>query len=238
MNRIAPLPRLVATLTVTAAVAVAVVGAGCATTQIKKAQDLPDAPKKTLVMSYTVRVANEDQSLLDAIQNMDLGRFGEKSVSDVEALLQEQGFEVTYDKTRTVSGIDGILPRELAQLGGTWAHPETPIIAPPSFAADGMMPIVAFSKSTVTNPDEYAAFVDITLKDNVDFGMGPVTLWGHPDVLMSVLVFNPEGKLVFVAKSRGEGDGTPFVVNRAPENLQKGFGKAFAELDKVEVEAL
>jgi hypothetical protein len=213
-------------------------GMGCATTQIKKAPDLPTEPKKTLVMSYTVRVHDENQSLLDAIQNMDLGVFGEKSVKDVEKLLAEQGFAVQYDKTRTVSGMDGIIPRELAQLGGTWAHPETPVIAAPSFAADGMMPIMAFSANNVSAPDEYTAFVDIALKESVDFGVGPVTLWGHPDVLMSVLVFNPAGKLVFVAKSRGEGDGTPFVVNRAPDNLQKGFGKAFEELAKVEVETL
>ncbi len=233
MTRLAPLAPLALVAVV------AVVGAtGCATTQMKKAADLPQEPKKTLVMSYTVRVHDENQSLLDAIQNMDLGVFGEKSVKDVEQLLSQQGFAVQYDKTRTVSGMDGIIPRELAQLGGTWAHPETPVIASPSFAADGMMPIMAFSANNVSNPDEYTAFVDIALKESIDFGVGPVTLWGHPDVLMSVLVFNPAGKLVFVAKSRGEGDGTPFIVNRAPDNLQKGFGKAFEELAKVEVETL
>ena len=226
MNRITPF-LLAATL-----------AGGCATTQMKKAADLPAEPKKTLVMSYTVRVQDDNPSLIDAIQNMDLGKFGERTVVDVEKLLADQGFTAEYDKSRTVSGIDGMVPRELAVLGGNWAHPETPVIAAPTFAADGSMPIFAFNVSSAQGADEYAAFVDIELRENIDFGVGPVTLWGHPDVAMSVLVFDPKGRLVFVAKSRGEGDGTPFVVNRAPDNLQKGFGKAFAELGKVEVEAL
>jgi hypothetical protein len=211
---------------------------------IRKDPLLPKDQKiPTTIVSVVVRAVAEDgkgADLIDLLQNTSLEKFGRDALPKVEEVLRAHGFEPKLDPeaVRSIPRGGGIVPDDaITALTGVWRHPDAPLIPASSWAFGdarsdvwgGMM-----MDSNIKFPMN-ATFIEVLVRDNTDCGLGPLDIWRHPDVHVRALTFNADGKPIFIARSTGAGDGSPFVVNRSPENLDKAVVAGFKELAKAEV---
>jgi hypothetical protein len=211
---------------------------------IRKDPLLPKDEKiPTTIVSVVVRAIPEDgksADLLDLLQNTSLEKFGLEALPRVEEVLRTHGFEPTLDPdvVRSLPRAGGLVPEDaVTALTGVWRHSDAPLIPAASWAFGDARSDVwggRMMDSSLKFPMN-ATFVEVIVQDATDCGAMGLNLWRHPNVYVRALTFNADGKPIFIARSRGGGDGSPFVVNRSPENLQKAVEAGFKELAKAEV---
>lgn len=211
---------------------------------IRKDPLLPrDEKIPTTIVSVVVRAIPEDGKsvdLIDLLQNTSLEKFGRDAVPRVEEVLRTHGFEpkLDPDAVRSLPRAGGLVPEDaVTALTGVWRHPDAPLIPAATWAFGDARSDVwggRMMDGSIKFPMN-ATFIEVIVQDATDCGVGPLNLWRHPNVYVRALTFNADGKPIFVARSRGGGDGSPFIVNRSPENLQKAMETGFKELEKAEV---
>jgi hypothetical protein len=219
---------------------------GCATTELRKAQHLPSEPVPTVVAGYVVRVIPEDGKegldLIGMLQNTELEDFGKSTKPEVEAMLKKNGFDPVFDAAAAgaLPHANGFLsPEASAVLTGVWHHPESPWVPQqPSVFGDPRSSVLQAQIVTPTPLTSSVSLVEILVQERTSVGLGPVRLWAHPTVYTRVLTFDAHGRLIFEARSRGDGNGTPFVVDRSAANLKVGMQHSIEQLGKVETKPL
>lgn len=211
---------------------------GCAT-WVKRADRFPEQrPARALLASFEVSVEQREggPNLLDLVQNDSVKDFGDTAYPILSEALQEEGIELFLEKERAVA-FEQVWKgpgNRFTALTGRWQHPDTASVSLAQFRSlIHLGPNAARDKVKAVAKEHEAdlyAFVSMTVLEDVGFSINDMVLWGMPKLALDIVTIDSSGQTVYDARVIGEGHGSPFIVDRTPDNLRVALRDALARL--------
>ncbi len=221
---------------------------GCASVFVKKSSKLEnlEEPRPTLLASAMVRVGEKDDEnsggLMDAALNIamntHLEAFGGKMIETATGFMAKHGMRVVKDPPRakklSLINVGKDMGSALSAVSGVWFSPEgslKELDANTSFLFGGKQFVEAADDPEV--PNEAFVFITGTVLEDSEW-----LIMKKPVFRMDIRVLDENGEDLMRARGRGEGDTSPFVMDRQKHNLEKALNAALAGLEVIEVEKL
>lgn len=228
------------------AVALLTVSSGCAT-WVKRGDAFPtERPAPALLASLEVAVEQKEggPNLVDLVQNDSVRNFGDTAYPLLADALREEGLELFLEKERAVA-FEQLIEKtdnRLTAFTGRWQHPETAAVSLTQFRSlffvgteDARDQVKEVSGG---HDGDLYTFVSMTVLEDVGLACGGLMLWGSPKLALDVVAINGEGRKVYDARVIGEGHGSPFIVDRSPDNLRVALKDALQKLAALEEKPL
>jgi hypothetical protein len=223
-------------------------GVGCASVFVKKSSRLDnlEEPRPTLLASAMVRVGEKDDEggggLMDAALNIamntHLEAFGGKMLEAATGFMAKHGMEVVMDPPRakklSLINVGKDMGSALSAVSGVWYSPQgslKELDASTSFLFGGKQFVEAADDPEVLN--EAFVFITGTVLEKSEW-----LVMKKPVFRMDIRVLDENGEDLMRARGLGEGDASPFVMDRQKHNLEKALNAALAGLEVIEVEKL
>lgn len=222
-------------------------GMGCASVFVKKSSKLNnlEEPRPTLLASAMVRVGEKDDEgggLMDAALNMamntHLEAFGGKMVETATGFMAKHGLRLVKDAPRakklSLINVSKGVGDALAVMSGVWISPEgstKQIDANTSFLFGAKQFVEAADDADI--PNEAFVFITGRIIEQSNW-----LIMKKPIFQIDIRVLDENGEDLLKARGRGEGDASPFVMDRQKPNLEKALNAALAGLELIEVEEI
>lgn len=228
------------------AVTLLTVSSGCAT-WVKRSDTFPsERPAPALLASLEVAVEQKagGPDLVDMFQNNSVRDFGDTAYPILQEALREEGLELFLEKERAVAFEQfwEQTDNRMAAFTGRWQHPDTAAVSVDQFRAlfyagshDARDKVKEVSRG---HEQDLYTFVSMTVLEDVGMGCGGLMLWGSPKLALDVVVIDGEGRKMYDARVIGEGHGSPFIIDRSPDNLRVALKDAVRQLAALEEKPL